>query len=235
MIRVIRAIHKWLMVVVGAQFLLWAISGLYMVLMNIHYVHGEFLSVDSREEIKGVEVTYSFDSLVRDNPEAINVELTMSSGHPIYRFVTPQGHGAAVDANTGERIPPVEEYQARQIAKYSYAGNDEISHVKLISDASLKPSEISARHLPVWQVTFDHYSAPTFYVSEYTGEIVTKRHSPWRIFDWMWRLHIMDYTEGENVSNLLFILSATTALAAALTGIILLVLRLRSSFAKEGL
>ena len=34
-----------------------------------------------------------------------------------------------------------------------------------------------------------------------TGELVTRRHELWRVFDFVWMLHIMDYDTREDVNN----------------------------------
>ncbi len=40
-----------------------------------------------------------------------------------------------------------------------------------------------------------------FYVSTATGEIVARRTRFWRIYDWMWGLHIMDLKTREDPHN----------------------------------
>jgi hypothetical protein len=49
--------------------------------------------------------------------------------------------------------------------------------------------------------------------------MVSRRHELWRIFDFVWMLHIMDYDERENVNNLLLrgmtLLALTTSLSGA--------------------
>ena len=77
------------------------------------------------------------------------------------------------------------------------------------------------RHLPFWQIKFEGFSTPTLYVGQHTGDIVAKRHNYWRLFDWMWRFHIMDYDDGENVSNWFLFLVATMGLLAAFSGAVL--------------
>lgn len=83
------------------------------------------------------------------------------------------------------------------------------------------PFELSPRHLPSWQINFEHWSEPAIYVHQLTGEVVTKRHNFWRFFDWMWRLHIMDYDDGENINNPLLTSFALFTLIATLLGSIL--------------
>ena len=51
--------------------------------------------------------------------------------------------------------------------------------------------------------------------------MVTKRHDFWRLFDWMFRFHVMDYDDGENVSNWLLFVFALLAVFATCSGLVL--------------
>ena len=51
MLRKARKYHKWLMAFVGIQFLFWSITGVYMVTMDIHYIHGETLAKSEEAKI----------------------------------------------------------------------------------------------------------------------------------------------------------------------------------------
>ncbi|WP_261591547.1 PepSY domain-containing protein [Pseudoalteromonas holothuriae] len=221
MIRTVRKAHKWLMAFIGIQFLIWSLSGLYMVSMDIHFIHGESLQAQTKQPIALAQVNYSFSNLLSEYPDAIQVELTQLLGKPIYRFVDKNQRKYMLNAQTGAPLPLIDKDRALLIAKHNMRGNNSIASVQLIDDTSTLPSELSARHLPVWQVVFEHYSSPTFYISQHFGNIVTKRHFFWRMFDWMWRFHIMDYDDGENVANWFLLFIALLSVSAALLGLML--------------
>ena len=61
--------------------------------------------------------------------------------------------------------------------------------------------EMQSRKPPYWQVEFKGWNRPTLYISPTTGELICRRHNLWRIFDFAWMLHIMDYSERTNVNN----------------------------------
>ncbi len=67
---------------------------------------------------------------------------------------------------------------------------------------------------------------PTLYLSPETGELVSRRHELWRIFDFVWMLHIMDYEERENVNNWVLRTFTWAAVAMALSGAWLLLYNL---------
>lgn len=217
------------MAFVGIQFLFWSITGVYMVTMDIHYIHGETLAKSEQAKIDLADVDYSIVELAADYPEASQVRLTQSMGRPLYSFINGEQGKVAIDAKTGAVQALVNEIKAKEIAQYHYTLNHDIDSIRLIQSVTDMPAELSPRHLPVWRVTFEQYATPTFYISQQTGAIVAKRHDYWRLFDWMWRFHIMDYDDGENVSNWFLFLVATLGLMAAITGTVLTYFRVFSA------
>jgi hypothetical protein len=219
------------MVFVGFQFLIWSITGVYMVSMDIHFIHGETLQRTEKSKVELNTISYSITELITTFPSADKITLVNRLERPIYQFRVsiPIKKWLVVDAKTGELLPDINQTQAVNIAKNSYSQLDKVSNVRLISDKNELPSELSSRHLPVWQVTFEHYSSPTFYISQQSGSIVTKRHDFWRVFDWMWRFHIMDYDDGKNVANWFLLLVALLGSLAAVSGAILTYFRVIKS------
>ena len=59
--------------------------------------------------------------------------------------------------------------------------------------------------------------------------LVARRSATWRIYDFLWSLHIMDYSERDNFNNPLVITAAVIAFALAVSGFVLLYLRFASS------
>ena len=226
MVSLVRKYHKWLMAFVGIQFLFWSITGLYMVSVNIHYIHGETLAKDEAVKLDLSQVSFSFSELSARYPQASNITLTQTMGKPIYVFTGSDKQKLAVDAKSGEQLAFVNEARARKIAEYYYADDHQIDTIRLITKRADLPAELSPRHLPVWRVTFDGIATPTFYISQQTHAVVTKRHDFWRLFDWMWRFHIMDYDDGENVANWFLLLIASLGLLAAIAGAVLTYLRI---------
>ncbi|NOU51967.1 PepSY domain-containing protein [Pseudoalteromonas sp. JBTF-M23] len=218
MIRTIRKYHKWLMAFIGAQFFIWSLTGLYMVTMDIHYIHGESLQRQSQQPIALNQVNYSLSKLLSEYPGAQQITLTQLLAKPVYHFIDKNHTRHLLDAQTGQLLPLIDKLQVLKIAKHQYTGDDAVASVLLITNKSELPSELAPRHLPVWQVVFDNVWAPTFYISQNTGTIVTKRHFFWRLFDWMWRFHIMDYDDGENVANWFLLLIALLGTLAAVFG-----------------
>jgi len=211
-------LHKWLMLFIGAQFIIWSVTGAYMVFFDIDYIHGDSLVITHQSKIKPENLTYSSQRLFQQYPRAKNLSVGVLIDREVYRFRIDKQQ-FIVDARSGELLSPLNKTTAIAVAKHLYSGDDDVINAELIS--STPPFALSARHLPVWQVDFDHFSSPTFYISANNGKVVNKRHQFWYIFDWMFRFHIMDYGDDEDASNWLLFFIASFAFFAALSGLVL--------------
>lgn len=227
-----RKFHKWLMAIIGVQLFIWSCTGLYMVLPNIHYIHGDHLVANESPNLYSQTINISFSDVLSAYPSANNVRLGWLGNKPVYRFAqkvkeTGQHQAFLLDANTADQLPPLSKAEARSLVPHLLAkeyANTPIRSVILLTNSV--PSEISARGLPLWQIELDTWDNTRLYVSQNSGELVSVRHHAWRLFDLFWRLHIMDYTEGEDISNTLLMLSSILAFMAALAGLIMLFFRL---------
>ena len=213
-----RKYHKWLMLFIGLQFIVWSISGLYMVVFDIDYIHGDSLVASKQTFLQSEKINYPIAKLYSDYPKAQALELFTLLDESVYRFK--EGNNKyLLSASTGKSLNPINETYAVKIAKKLYKDtNVKVKQVSLIT--ADPPFELSARHLPVWRVDFDDFASPSFYISEQTGELVTKRHTYWRIFDWMFSFHVMDYVE-EDASNKLLLATIILALIASIFGMVL--------------
>lgn len=206
------------MLFIGLQFAIWAVSGVYMVYFDIHYIHGDSLVKNKQPVIDSSNVVLTFTDVINQFPKAEQLRLGQLLSTPVYRFVL-EGKQHLLDARSGKLIDGVDESQAKLIALSEFTGAKDIQDISLITENP--PFELSARRLPAWRVDFAGISAPTLYISSLTGEVVTKRHSFWRIFDWMWRLHIMDYDDGVDINNVFLSIIGMLALLATISGLIL--------------
>ena len=72
---------------------------------------------------------------------------------------------------------------------------------------------------PVWRVSYDDEDSARVYISPITGEVIGTTNSMWRLHDFVWMLHIMDYDERRDYNN--WILRAVAIMGGlfALTGV----------------
>jgi len=200
--------------------LIWLATGLYMVVVNIDFIHGDPLVKNTQQTVVVTNSpTLSLAGLREKYPNASQFGLRALMGKTYYT-VTSADKRYLVDPDTGALVSPLDEATATEIAKYHFAGEAPVIKASLIS--SNPPMEIQTRHLPLWRIDFDDRFATSFYVDPYNGSLVTQRHQYWRIFDFMWMLHIMDYEDRSDAHNLLLITAQFTGLTFAITGLWLL-------------
>ncbi len=132
-----------------------------------------------------------------------------------------------IDATSGELITPLSEDWARRLAQSNYRGDGAIGTATFFDD----PPREYGRPGPAWRVDFDRPDAASFYVDASTGDVRAVRTGLWRTFDFMWGLHIMDWSSRENFNSWWIKMTASLAVLFALAGVGLVVLRL-ASFAK---
>jgi hypothetical protein len=154
-------------------------------------------------------------------PQAQHIDLGTWLGAPHYRIDGPSGV-RLIDAATGALRSPLNETDAVATARYHYRGAGGVIGAVLLEQEDERPMELQGRALPVWQIRFDDFGSTTFYISPDQGRLVARRHTFWRIFDFVWMLHIMDYENRADVNNNLFRVAASLGLIMSLLGLWLL-------------
>jgi hypothetical protein len=84
------------------------------------------------------------------------------------------------------------------------------------------PPEARGLTAPVWQLRFQDQENTVFYLHASTGQLLKVRTDRWRLFDFVWMLHIMDYQEREDFNHGLLIASSALALLFSISGVVLL-------------
>ena len=219
-------IHKWIALIVGLQILLWIAGGVVMSAIPIEIVRGEHKIAERADPNLTPETLIPLAQIADqlNTGPLQSAELTTVLGKPAWRIVT-GSETTTVDAQTGEPLSPVTEKLARQIALADYNGTASIEHVDRLTDP---PAEYG-RPGPVWQVRFDDGDRTTLYVDPHTTEIRARRSRTWRFYDAFWKLHVMDYDDGADFNHPLLITAAGAALFVALSGLVLLVVKVRRS------
>ena len=84
-------------------------------------------------------------------------------------------------------------------------------------------SEYRGRSLPLYMIeTINEESEEiNVYLDPFSEEIVAIRSNQWRIWDFMWGIHIMDWNERDNIGNVFLKIFSILALLSALSGIYL--------------
>jgi hypothetical protein len=221
--KVIQTAHRWLGLALVAQVVLWMASGVIMSWIPIEVVRGE--NAASAKISPELQVTSYFPpgGVIADFGPATEIEIRTWIDRPVY-LVTGDAGRALYDADTGARLSPIGEAEARRVAEFDFTGDGEIDEAKLMRTP---PGEYRGV-TPVWRVDFNDANKTRLYISPETGEVVARRNSFWRLYDFFWMLHIMDYNERENFNNPLIRTFAATGFVFALSGLWLVIVRVRN-------
>jgi hypothetical protein len=220
--RFFRKFHKWFGLVVGIQVLVWATGGFVMSYFPIEKVRGEHNINNFQEKpLTRADVSYPLENILAmqdGRPGVLKVTIKRSLGRPVYEILTEDGTSTMIDANSGEVLSPLSKEMALAYAKRDFAGQGSPVSVELLSETNLE----FRKEVPVWRIDFDDKEQTHLYVSPRNGEIVARRNSTWRLYDFFWMLHIMDYKNRVDFNHPLLIGAAVIAIILVLSGIILL-------------
>lgn len=216
-----RTLHKWLALLVGVPLLLWTLSGFYMVVVDLDFIHGDPLVRNLRVPLAIDDALTPVAEFARRYPEVTQVTLRSlpSFASPVYE-VSALGRKVLVDARSGEQLSPLSAGRIRQLARSYYAGHGELVAVSLLEHD--RPLEIQTRALPLWRADFDDWLETSVYLHPDTGALVTRRHRFWRWFDFFWMLHIMDFEARTDMNNGLLRASTVLGVVTTLSGVWLL-------------
>ncbi|MDX5437605.1 MAG: hypothetical protein LPK03_10445 [Pontibacter sp.] len=241
----IRTSHRYLGLVLGVQFFFWTLGGLYFSWNNIDKVHGDHLRsgkkyfpasmqmVSPQVVLEQLKVNKAIDSVQ-------SVQLIEIAGVPTYQVRYFSGamdhaqHEAGghmpshtsnvkvqlANAETGAFVSPLSEDMAVVVAKRQMADPIKVDKVEYLTEVS-SHHEYREKPLPAWAVTFNQPDKCTVYVSAELGTFQAIRHDQWRVFDFLWMLHTMDYTGRDNFGNVLLKTFSIFGLLTILSGFVL--------------
>ena len=229
--RNLRKLHLWFGIGIGLQLGLWLISGLFMTLFPIDQVRGTNLRAPQSPQIvsPSLDVLGPADIVSKHTLRPQSLTLKMLNERPVY-IVKSEDKTQVFDAKTGAMWEPLDEAFATQIAVSNYAGRSIETAASFFEDKA--PREYG-RDGPVWRIDFKKPDAASFYVDATTAEVKAVRTRLWRTFDFMWGLHIMDWSNRENFNSWWLKTVAALSVFFFLTGFALVVLRLRSAIKRR--
>lgn len=224
MTRWMRKLHKWFGLVLALQFVLWMASGLIMSLLDHDQVQGHHHRAEKLPQATAWPsgLLSPSDVLAQAARPLRAVEAFWLRDRPVYRL-SDESSAWLLDARDGTRVR-VDSATARAVATADYVGQASAGAPELMQSATL---EVRGHPVPIWRVAFNDEDHTTLYVSGQDGGILERRNDAWRLFDILWMLHIMDYTDRDDFNNPLVVTAAAGGLWIALTGAWLLIASLR--------
>ncbi|MCF7515765.1 hypothetical protein L3V43_19325 [Pseudoalteromonas sp. L23] len=212
-----RKFHKYLGYLLFLQIFAWLLGGLVMSAIPLAKIHGKHLAHRSLDNpFPTAAYQADLNQLVQSTVQVRQIQFGHFLDTPIIKLN--QDEKLIFNGITGAPFTTPNQQQIIQQAKQHLLIAADVSHIERLATA---PREAGYKE-DVWRVEYNDILSTTLYLSATSGEVVTVRSTLWRIFDFFWMLHIMDYDEREDFNNPLLISFAATSVLFCLTGILLL-------------
>lgn len=213
----LRRVHVWLGWIVAVPLLFWTVSGLLMVLRPIDTVRGS--------DLRTAQGALVLPSSIARPAAAVPLKTLViePQAKGAVWIATFDGGARRADLATGRWLPPVSLTEAQALAVAAYRPQSPVASVTRTSGD--RPPLDLRKARPAWQVAFA--DGTHLYVDADTGQVLALRTRWWRVYDWMWGLHIMDLKGREDTSHPILIGFAAAALVTTLLALVLLPLASR--------
>ncbi|WP_196886783.1 PepSY domain-containing protein [Aureivirga sp. CE67] len=193
--KLIRKSHRYLGLFLGVQFLFWTISGLYFSWTDIDEIHGDQFKKENVEKTSFQDLI-SFEDLNINNGIK-SVEIIEIDQKPYYWINNKQ----LFNAENGKIKSGISEEEAIKVANSRIIESLEIKEVNELTEVG-KHHEFRGRKLPVFAISYKGKDNVTAYVSKINGKFLGVRHDNWRVFDFLWMTHTMDFEGRDNFNTL---------------------------------
>ena len=225
-----RKLHRWLGLALALQIIAWMASGLYFAIFPIETIRGEHLTrapdtpdaAGLSELVPAAVAWNNFVAGIGDDAALAELSLQARNGSVYFRVSGTTANGSftrLADGRTGQLAPQLDADAARIVAMSSLLTPGAVESVVLIEETH-PGDEIRGRQLPVWRVEFSEPESLHLYIDPWTGDIVARRTARWRVFDFLWMLHITDFDERDDFNTPLLQIAAALGLLVALSGVV---------------
>ncbi|HYX32685.1 MAG TPA: PepSY domain-containing protein [Oligoflexus sp.] len=211
----VRGFHRWAGILIGIQLLLWVGSGVYFAWVPIKVVKDEDRKADLTYDPLPLDRVVSPQSLPLPASFATkSLRLEQLPAGLMYRLESRAGEVAVFDALTGHTSPQLHADRVAELARMQIQTQDQPNRVELLQRA---PADYKGP-VPVYQVTFDDFRRTRLYTDPWSGKVMVRRNVFWRVYDFLWMLHIMDFSEREDFNNPLLKVLSVLALVLLASG-----------------
>ncbi|MHC4910223.1 MAG: PepSY domain-containing protein [Planctomycetota bacterium] len=218
-------VHRWVALVVSLQLLAWSVGGLVFSILEIDAVRGDAdanLAALALGELDAASTGSAIarvlgeidrsrvaDVSIVDRGAGAAIEVTAIDGTLVGRF----------DVGTGAALPRLTAAEASALAVRDFVPGAEAVRVDLLE--SDPPGEYRGKPLPAYRVELAHRKRPNIYIDAVSGQVHARRNRSWRVFDFLWMLHIMDYKDRDDFNHPLLTSFSVLAVVTSLTGMAL--------------
>ena len=215
--------HRYLGLILGIQFFLWTLGGLYFSWTNINEIRGDNLKSDDPSLVIDEDLVSPSTFLkhhLNTSDALLSLRVVSILNKPFYEMVYNSNGNEKIkliNAINGKARMPLSEEDAIRIAQGKLNVDASVGNVEFVTQTN-GHHEYRERPLPAFAITFNAPANTTVYVSQDYGNVQTFRNNKWRIFDFLWMIHTMDYKERDNLNNWLLRLFSIFGLVTILSG-----------------
>lgn len=214
-----RKIHKWLSLLIGLQVILWAVSGVMFAWLDPAKVRAE-------ASVRSVEPPVLAPASLRAEPTTWLADYPQQELYDIRAIALADRWVWRIEVQDRVELRSIEdgaplqldEAWARKLALDRYAGSGSLVAASLQSSPDIE----SRSQTPVWRAQFDDPQRTALYFSADDGRFIAARNGSWRVYDFFWMLHTMDYVGRDNFNNPLIITIGFATLWLTISGVVLL-------------
>ena len=219
--------HKIVGLAIGVQLLFWTASGLFFTLFPIDVIRGDpWRPTIDHGKLGDMEIAISANDAIRQaNGPAISVTLEPFLGGPVW-LVTTSSSRIMVDAMTGEKRSPLSSEDINEMIERFDDKPSGLGTLTVTYMINENPLREYGGPLPAWVLEYEPRKQ-RIYIDGVSGQVRNVRTTRWRIFDVMWRFHIMDVTGNDKIDTWWMKLAAFLGLTMMLSGMGLLIDRAR--------
>lgn len=235
----IRKTHRYLGLITGIQFVMWTIGGIYFSFSDLDEIHGDHQRKAGGMALASDTKLASPAEVMSQLPRTATItslKLIDILGTPHYQIAYQEAedhaeHGTGHEqgqatvrtqlavAATGELRPALNEQEAIELAQQSFVDPVAVAKVEYITQENMTGHhEYRGSALPAWAITMEHPTQTTVYVAAEQGMVTKFRNDKWRVFDFLWMLHTMDYQGRDNFGNLLLRVFSVAGIVTILSG-----------------
>jgi len=225
--------HRWLAWLVALQVLAWLAGGFVFTWLPFKaWVKAEdSVSRPAQPLPADWAAAVARHLAIQTTPEPVLAVVSVATaGGPALRLRHARGESWVAAA--GVPLAPPDEAAVARFARGLYKGTGALAEVRLMAEVparALIVREAGTRR-NVWRVTFDDGLGTRLYIDGRSGELVAVRNDAWVLYDFFWRLHLMDYGDGEDFNHPLVKAASAAGLVLVVTGAVLAVLALRRTW-----
>lgn len=215
--------HRWLGWIVGLQVLAWLCGGLLFTWLPFK----DWVKAEALVRRPPLQLPPQWASSISAQTAALEagpvlgLSAVATPHGPVLRLRRTDGESwLRLD---GESFTAPDAAAVAQFARSLYKGGDvrlTVTHLASVPVRALIVRETAGRG-DLWLASFDDQLHTRLYFDGCSGELVAVRNDAWVLYDFFWRLHLMDYAEGEDFSHPLVKAASLLAFILVATGVVL--------------